>query len=75
MATNLWERFTTTLPGEPKIIATVLVAGSMESVVETASGGRMRVIGGGFARGSKVWVQDNTIIGAAPDLPHTELEI
>ncbi len=74
ISTNLWERFKTTLPATPKIIATVVIPGSRGCVVESSSGGRMRVIGSA-PQGSKVWVQNNTILGAAPDLPHTELEI
>lgn len=75
MATNLWERFCDTLPGDPKIIAEVISVSGTESVVETSSGGRMRVSGSGYASGAMVWVKGGAIVGAAPSLPHAELEI
>ncbi|BDD85918.1 hypothetical protein [Desulfofustis limnaeus] len=77
MATNLWAKFKRLLPDSPLIIVTVESVDSATgtSMVTTAGGGAMRVFGTGVAAGSKAYVRDNTIIEAAPNLTHYEIEV
>ena len=77
MATNLWARFQRLIPNSPTIIVTVMSVNTTDgtSLVTTAGGGTMRVIGTSVPAAGKAFVRDNAIIGKAPDLPYYELEV
>jgi len=75
VATNLWTRFRRLIADKPTVIVTVTTVNSDgTSLVTTAAGGSMRVLGTSVAVGSKAFVRDGAIIGEAPDLPYYELE-
>lgn len=75
MATNLWARFRRLIAESPTVIVTVTTVGADgTSLVTTAGGGTMRVIGTEVAAGNKAFVRDGAIIGPAPNLPYYELE-
>lgn len=75
MATNIWARFRRLIADSPTVIVTVTTVNTDgTSLVTTAGGGTMRVIGTEVAAGGKAYVRDGAIIGAAPDLPYYELE-
>lgn len=75
MATNLWARFRRLIADSPTVIVTVTtVNADGTSLVTTAGGGTMRVLGTDIAAGEKAYVRDGAIIGEAPDLPYYELE-
>lgn len=75
MATNLWARFRRLVAESPITIVTVnTVNADGTSLVATAGGGVMRVIGVDVQTGHKAFVRGDAIIGEAPDLPFYELE-
>lgn len=75
MATNLWARFRRLIAESPTVIVTVTtVNADGTSMVTTAGGGSMRVLGTSVEASKKAFVRDNAIIGEAPNLPYYELE-
>lgn len=75
MATNLWARFQRMVENSPTSIVTVIrINQDGSSIVRTAGGGSMRVMGNNVPVDSKAFVRDRLIIGTAPDLPYYELE-
>jgi hypothetical protein len=78
MATvNPWRRFIGLLPGGVRTVATVkfINAALGISEVELRSGDRITVRGTDVPVNSKAYIADNQITGAAPDLPHYDVDV
>ncbi len=76
MALNILSRFRRLVPQSPLIIVSVISVGQDgTSMVETAAGNRMRVIGTKVAAGKKAWLRDGIVAEEAPNLTHYELEV
>lgn len=72
---NLWRQFKELLPDAPLLIGTVTSRnGDGSAIVTTLDGGQLRATGDG-AVGTRVFVRDGVITGAAPDLPSIDIEI
>ena len=73
---NLWKQFAAMLPQDPLLIATITAHNSDgTSTVEYPGGGIAVVRGQNVTIGSKAFIQNNQIQGAAPDLTLYEFEV
>lgn len=78
MATvNPWKRFVSLLPGGVRTVAIVRYINTAAGIseVELRSGTRIAVRGTDVPVGSKAYIADNEITGAAPDLPHYDVDV
>lgn len=78
MATvNPWKRFIGLLPGGVRTVATVRLVDTALGIseVELRSGDRITVRGVDVPVNSKAYIADNQITGAAPELPHYDVDV
>lgn len=74
--TNPWSKFQVLIEGPPMLIGSVTAHnGDGTSTLSMPGGGTLRATGQGVAIGSKAFVRDNEIIGEAPNLPTSNLEV
>lgn len=71
---NLYARFLSLLPQRPLQVGTVLSSSDGVVSVELPGGGTITARGAGTV-GSKVFVRDGAVEGAAPDLPIEVIEV
>ena len=71
---NLYARFLSLLPQRPLQVGTVLSSSDGVVSVELPGGGTITARGAGTV-GSKVFVRDGAVEGAAPDLPVEIIEV
>ncbi|WP_131667366.1 hypothetical protein [Psychrobacter pygoscelis] len=73
---NLWKLFTDATRGDAQQIATVRDRTETKYTVEMSSGNYTDVQGqGSYETGSKVFIKGSQIIGQAPNLDYTEIEV
>ncbi|WP_437884638.1 hypothetical protein [Pseudomonas sp. LRF_L74] len=78
MATvNPWKRFIGLLPGGVRTVATVISIDTTTglSQVELRTGTSVTVRGVDVPVNSKAYIADGVIVGAAPDLPHLDVDV
>lgn len=78
MATvNPWKRFMGLLPGGVRTVATVRSIDTTTGIsqVELRTGTRVTVRGTDVGVGSRAYIADGVITGAAPELPHYDVEV
>jgi len=78
MATvNPWKRFVGLLPGGVRTVATVRAISEPNGIshVELRTGVQITVRGVDVPVGSKAYIADGVITGAAPDLPHYDVDV
>ena len=78
MATvNIWKRFVGLIPDGIRTVATVRSVNTLggTSTVELRTGTYMTVRGTDVEVGSKAYIADGVITGAAPNLPHMDVDV
>ena len=59
----------------PRMIMTVNADNGDGTIVASTGGGSTITVIGSATPGTKVYVQDGRVLGSAPDLPHTQIEV
>lgn len=59
----------------PRMIMTVSSDNSDGTIIASTCAGHTISVIGSATPGTKVYVQDGRVLGAAPDLPHTQIEV
>lgn len=73
---NLFRQFLDLLPSSPLLVGTVTaVQAGAGTVTVTFDGGGSARVAGSASAGSRVFVQDGRIQGAAPSLPSSVIEV
>lgn len=75
--TNPWKRFIGLLPGGVRTVGIVRSVSTSQgtSVVELRNGARVIVRGADIAAGGSAYIADGALTGAAPDLPHYDVDV